>query len=98
MWTEIYSESKQRWVHCDPAEEAFDQVRLCYKSVIIMASWAHMLDGQPMLYTVGWGKKLTYCIGFSCEEAVDVTKRYTQNWPEVLERRTLVDEDVLAKV
>ncbi|ORY91045.1 hypothetical protein BCR43DRAFT_498404 [Syncephalastrum racemosum] len=76
VWTEIYSENKQRWVHCDPAEEAFD---------------------QPMLYTVGWGKKLTYCIGFSCDEAVDVTKRYTKDWSQVLERRNLVDENVLAK-
>ncbi|KAI9488329.1 concanavalin A-like lectin/glucanase domain-containing protein [Zychaea mexicana] len=43
----------------------------------------------------GWGKKLNYCVAFSADEAVDVTKRYTRNWQEVLKRRVLVDEEKL---
>ncbi|KAI8147306.1 hypothetical protein BJV82DRAFT_595041 [Fennellomyces sp. T-0311] len=76
VWTECYSEVKERWVHCDSGEEAYD---------------------QPLLYSEGWGKKLNYCVSFSAEEAIDVTKRYTRNWPEVLKRRTLVREDKLKK-
>jgi peptide-N4-(N-acetyl-beta-glucosaminyl)asparagine amidase len=46
----------------------------------------------PLLYEAGWGKKLTYVFSFSDQAVVDVTPRYTQKWPEVLSRRTLVTE------
>ncbi|CAO3688411.1 unnamed protein product [Umbelopsis vinacea] len=71
VWTEIYSQTQQRWVHCDPCENAFD---------------------RPLLYSAGWGKALSYCIAFSAEEAMDVTKRYTTNWPVVLSRRRAISE------
>ncbi|KAI8987378.1 hypothetical protein BDF20DRAFT_910008 [Mycotypha africana] len=47
---------------------------------------------KPLLYSVGWNKQLSYCTAFSAVEAVDVTKRYTRNWPEVLKRRNRVRE------
>ncbi|RUS20494.1 hypothetical protein BC937DRAFT_95063 [Endogone sp. FLAS-F59071] len=77
VWTEVYSEHKGRWIHCDSCEEAYD---------------------QPLLYSAGWGKKPSYCIALSAEEAVDVTRRYTQNWAQVLARRNKVSEDVLAQL
>jgi len=40
----------------------------------------------PLMYEAGWGKKLNYIISCSCEELLDVTKRYTREWDEVLTR------------
>jgi len=49
----------------------------------------------PMIYESGWGKKLTYVIGFSKDEVVDVTKRYVLNKRMNRMRRTLVPESWL---
>lgn len=43
-----------------------------------------------MLYEAGWGKKLSYVVAISKDEAIDVIHRYTRQWDQVLSRRTLV--------
>jgi peptide-N4-(N-acetyl-beta-glucosaminyl)asparagine amidase len=50
------------------------------------------------MYSVGWNKKLNYCVGLSVDGVVDVTKRYVKNWPQVLKRRTLISERDLQEV
>ncbi|XP_041823223.1 peptide-N(4)-(N-acetyl-beta-glucosaminyl)asparagine amidase isoform X2 [Melanotaenia boesemani] len=71
VWTEIYSPSQRRWLHCDSCENVCD---------------------KPLLYEVGWGKKLAYVLAFSKDQVVDVTWRYSCKHPEVLTRRTRVQE------
>lgn len=77
VWTEVYSDSQRRWLHCDPCENICD---------------------RPLLYEHGWGKKLSYVIGFSHEEVVDVTWRYTANPQNVISRRKECREDWLMDV
>lgn len=76
VWTEVFSNSQQRWIHCDPCENTCD---------------------KPLLYDVGWGKKLTYVIAFSVDDVEDVTWRYTTNFEEVRKRRTECREDWLVR-
>lgn len=71
VWTEIYSVSQRRWLHCDSCENVCD---------------------KPLLYEVGWGKKLAYVVAFSKDQVVDVTWRYSCKHPDVLLRRTRVQE------
>lgn len=74
VWTEVWSESQQRWLHCDSCEDKCD---------------------IPAIYESGWGKKLNYCIAFAETHIVDVTRRYTRKWEEVVTRRTLINEELL---
>ncbi|XP_050352617.1 peptide-N(4)-(N-acetyl-beta-glucosaminyl)asparagine amidase [Nymphalis io] len=42
---------------------------------------------SPLMYSHGWGKKLTYVIALSRDDLQDVTWRYTNDHKEVLRRR-----------
>ena len=52
---------------------------------------------SPLMYSSGWGKKLTYVVACSRNDVVDVSARYVAKYPEMLARRTLVNEVWLAK-
>ena len=73
-WNEVWSTSRDRWIHVDPCEQAID---------------------KPLLYEVGWSKKLEYCVAFSQFEVLDVTRRYTAKNDELLARRVVCDDEWL---
>jgi peptide-N4-(N-acetyl-beta-glucosaminyl)asparagine amidase len=52
----------------------------------------------PLLYEAGWGKKLLYVISFWKWGVVDTTQRYTAQWGAVLQRRTEVGEEDVARL
>ncbi|CAG9795907.1 unnamed protein product [Diatraea saccharalis] len=63
-------------------------------------AWLHVdpCEGRldaPLMYSHGWGKKLSYVIACSKDDLQDVTWRYTTNHKEVLQRRNLCSEEEL---
>ena len=62
-----------------------------------MGRWLHADPCEatcdaPMTYERGWGKKLSYVLAFSSEEAVDVSRRYADKWHVTVGRRMAVRE------
>jgi len=47
------------------------------------------------LWQAGWGKQLSYVVAFSRHGVADVMKRYTKQWDQLKQQRTLVSEDWL---
>lgn len=46
-----------------------------------------------IFFLSGWNKKLNYVIAFSKDEVVDVTRRYTKDFSQLLPRRVKCPED-----
>jgi peptide-N4-(N-acetyl-beta-glucosaminyl)asparagine amidase len=48
---------------------------------------------KPLLYEVGWGKKLTYLIAVGRTGVLDVSRRYTRQYNDVMRSRRGLDDD-----
>eukprot|EP01138_Halocafeteria_seosinensis_P013136 gb/GECG01013416.1/.p1 GENE.gb/GECG01013416.1/~~gb/GECG01013416.1/.p1 ORF type:complete len:1338 (+),score=147.29 gb/GECG01013416.1/:1-4014(+) len=81
---------------CDWTDHVWTEVWLP-----LLERWVHVDSCEnsvdaPLTYETGWGKKLTYVIAVSPAECVDVTRRYTKKWNQVLKRRDQAIENWLA--
>lgn len=61
--------------------------------------WVHFdpsegIFDKPLVYSDGWGKKMSYVIGFSNEGAMDVTKRYVRNPEKQLPRKECKESEL----
>jgi peptide-N4-(N-acetyl-beta-glucosaminyl)asparagine amidase len=72
-----------------------DYLDHCWNESLINGKWMHIdstLDypisfNHPYYYEQNWGKKYSYVLAFSSDSLEDVTKRYTQQWDLVQQRR-----------
>jgi peptide-N4-(N-acetyl-beta-glucosaminyl)asparagine amidase len=53
---------------------------------------------QPLLYSEGWGKSLSYVIAISDDTVADVSLRYVRYSEEWIKRRNKMAEQVLEEV
>eukprot|EP00963_Diacronema_lutheri_P011499 scaffold1401_cov330-Pavlova_lutheri.AAC.87 len=83
-----------RWVR-DWSDHVWTE---CYLSN--QGRWVHCdacenaLD-RPWMYEKGWKKDVQYVMGFAKDGVQDVTRRYTQQWDVVKQRRNLATEEWL---
>jgi peptide-N4-(N-acetyl-beta-glucosaminyl)asparagine amidase len=81
---------RQRWIHIDPCEEAWDKPLLYTDGKIQPRSKSPTLTPGP-----GWQKSLSYCIAFSIDGAADVTGRYVRRTERALPRQRISEAELL---
>lgn len=72
-----------------------DYLDHCWNESLTNGKWIHVDStleypisfNHPYYYEQNWGKKYRYVLAFSSDSLEDVTKRYTQQWDLVQQRR-----------
>ena len=72
-----------------------DYLDHCWNESLLNGKWIHVDStleypisfNHPYYYEQNWGKKYRYVLAFSSNSLEDVTKRYTQQWDLVQQRR-----------
>lgn len=97
VWVEVFSTHRNRWVHVDVCEGAWDQPRLYTEGMLCTATSLRTFSPKLILLS-GWGKKLSYCLAFSVDGAMDVTSRYVRDPSQYGRKRSRVTESVLLHI
>ena len=85
---------KTRIVH-DFLDHCWNEAMLSSSSSPGHEQWVHVDStltypislNHPLYYEENWGKKYQYVLAFSADKVEDVTKRYTQRWETIEQRR-----------